>query len=268
MISCPVEDVLPVAFLPAQGKTLQSVMDVLGFVTPHLNDFFMPLQMSAELTIPPPLQELPRHLAPWDALLDSQRRFLIYVHPVVHEQCKDRLQLEPIPLKLCPPRCPAGEYHIELITFAAMPFCTLLWSHYGQYNRIRELQNEADALRRDVDELQGILGRVIETICAWDAEMAGGFQLLRGQRSLSLCDKGEGVQAVLDRAAQVVVEMGAQQLLLRMRPTEAMDQPTMVLVARTMAAKFGGGHLSALGQSAWFLDPGLSQQLCPRLYMA
>ena len=60
MISFPIEDVLPVAFLPSEGKTLQNAMDALGFTTPFVNNFFMPFQLSAVLTIPPPLQELPR----------------------------------------------------------------------------------------------------------------------------------------------------------------------------------------------------------------
>ena len=50
-------------------------------------------------------------------------------------------------------------------------------------NTIKSLETEIQGLHDDIEELHKVLGRVVETICAWDHQLAGGFNLLRGQIS-------------------------------------------------------------------------------------
>ena len=88
-----------------------------------------------------------------------------------------------------------------------MPFTTLLWSHYGVSNQVTALHRQVDELQGHVDDLQDeltqvhqLLGRITETLCACDSQLAFSFGLDRGQRS-HFSGQGGGGSSSSSRAA-------------------------------------------------------------------
>ena len=190
MVSFPTDLTFAVTFSARRQPTLNVLMDNMGLSPDRVNrnDYILPMYLPADQAGTPPIGTFFDHLVPWDEHLNADKRLVLLLHPGVHEEAKLFIeQLQP-PLRLCGHRCPHTACSVMVVSLLAMPFTSMLWCLHTSEQRLRDLDER-------FNRLQGMMNRVLETICAFDAELAGAFGLLLHQRPPNFAGYQRGMGA-------------------------------------------------------------------------
>ena len=143
---------------------------------------------SADDNITPPIGSFFDHLVPWDEVLRADRRLVLIMHPGVHEEAQQFVAGLHPPLRLCGSGCPHHACSVMMVSLLAVPLTSMLWCLHTNEQRLRDLDERCN-------RLQGMMNRVIETICGFDEELARAFGLLLHQTPPNFAGYARGMGA-------------------------------------------------------------------------